>query len=621
MRRSIPFCDHLRSTLGSDRRARRGVLLELECVETRVLLSGDLPYPVDPEVPAPAPAAVVGASAVIAGQLRIASQPPAACVVNSLFSMVVAATDASGAVDTLYNGKVTIGLVQNPTSATLSGTLTVSAVHGLATFSMLSLNEVGKDYTIAATADGLTSVISSPIDIVPANAGPPLHIVSITPAPGNYPALPGGTVVVTFNQPLAGLVADVASGGGFTRSPFAVFLVPRGPSGVFAAPSSLNAGSTPIHATLVYHVNADKTSTITLTPRAPLGTDIYLITVSGTLASTAGNPLTDASGTTGPEYRTFELMTTPPNSLPLKVMSVTTDHASESITNGATIAQPDTIAIGFNKPVDYLMLNSSTVQLLAGQFGLPVSSVVAYSPATRTVYITPTQKLVAGIKYTVRISGTVTDDQGFPNPDTSYTLGANFTRSFFVAAGAPVISRPLVALSKDGHLLASPSYGPARTSPFGYASIPFSEPLDLAASGRYSVMLMPQMGGLDNSAPDSADTTLNARVAFNPNVDALIIVPTVPTGNDVYWYCLTNLRATNGDPLVNPGGTLPVRDSFALALPAQAASARSGIAAGDLASLFSEFEAGSVSAVIDGPALFRQGPHRQGWRRGLPPDA
>ena len=419
------------------------------------------------------------------------------------------------------------------------------------------------------STDYTTGTRSTTLTVLP----PPLHIVSITPAGGSFSALPGGEIVVTFNEPLAGLNPDDPTGGGFTHNPSAVFLSPRGPSGAFLAPSGLNIGSTHINATLVYHVNADGSSTITLIPHAPLATDVYLITVAGTLTSTQGASVTSATGLTGPEYSTFTIKPSTRNNTPLKIVSVTTLHASVSIANGAVIPQPDTIAIGFNKPVDFLTTTTSTVQLLAGPSNTPVSAAVAYSPTTRTVYLTPESTLAPGKTYTIRVDKSVTDDQNFPNPDTSLTLGSVFTTRFSVrTAGVGAGKGPLVALTTNGHLQASPGYGPARTSPFGYASIPFSETVNLSSLGRYSAMLVPQQGGLNNNAFDAANTPLNAQVAFNPNLNELILVPTVLLGNDIYLYELSNMKAVNGDPLVNPGGSLPIFDTFKLSVPtAQAA--------------------------------------------------
>jgi subtilase family serine protease len=444
---------------------------------------------------------------------------------------------------------------------------------------------VGQNQTLSAiftpsdTTDYQTVSATTTINVLPAA----LHVVSITPASNTYAALPGGQIVVTFNQPLANLTPDVASGGGFTANPFAVDLVPRGPTGTFAAPSGFDDGSVPIHATLIYHVNADGTSTITLLPRVPLGTDVYLITVSGKLTSQAGAPLTNASGQGGPEYETFTIRATPPSAAHLKVASVTTLHATVNITNGAIIPQPDTIAIAFNKPVDFLTTNTGTVQLFAAGSSTPQPAAVAYSPTTMTVYLTPEGKLVPGTRYTIRVAASITDDQAFPNPDAPYSLGAPFTTSFQVrSAGVGPGTGPFVALSTNGHLNASPHYG-TRSTPFGYASIPFSQTVNLAALGRYSVMLTPQSGGLNNNAFDTADTPLNAQIAFNPNDNALIIIPTVLLTYDTYLYSLNNIQSTAGNKLTNPGGKLPVYDTFQLSVTATiAAATRSAMSALDV---------------------------------------
>jgi subtilisin-like proprotein convertase family protein len=391
-----------------------------------------------------------------------------------------------------------------------------------------------------------------------------LQVVSVTPTLGNYRSLPGGKIVVKFNHTLAGLTADDSTGASFKNRPFAVYLVPRGPSGTFDAPTGIDGGSTPIHATLVYHVNSDGTSTITLTPKAPLGTDVYLIAVSGTLSDLAGNALLDTTGKPGTYFTTFNLRTTPPNNVPLRVTSVTTLHGSVSIANN-TIPQPDTIAITFNKSVNFLQLTggtTGTVQLLAGS--RVIQAAVAYSPTNQTVYLTPEEALTPGTKYTVRVDGSVSDDQAFPNPDAPFKLGSAFTTTFQVnRAGVGSGQSPFRVLPSGNHLAITPGPG-VQNSPFGYGSIAFSEPLDMSSLGRYSVMLVPRSGGLNNNAFDDADTPVNAKLAFNPNTNTLIVVPTVPLGNDTYLYTIHSVKAMNGDSLTNPGGSLPIFASFKL---------------------------------------------------------
>ena len=75
----------------------------------------------------------------------------------------VAIVDFNGLVVTTDNRPVTISLV-NPGGATLSGTTTVSAVNGVATFTDLSVDRVGT-YSFLATAEGLISDESAAFNI------------------------------------------------------------------------------------------------------------------------------------------------------------------------------------------------------------------------------------------------------------------------------------------------------------------------------------------------------------------------------------------------------------------------------------------------------------------------
>lgn len=414
--------------------------------------------------------------------------------------------------------------------------------------------------TTALSATGAQSALSAATSITIQTA---LHVVSITPGVGNFSALPGNHIVVTFNHPIVGLKPGDLSGAGVASNPFAVYFTARGPDGAFLAPSGLDSGSLPMHATVVYRLTANGGSSITLTPRVPLGTDVYVIAIGGGLTDLAGNRLTDAHGKKGTEFSTFEIKVKSTDTTPLNVVSVTTQQGSVPINPGATIAQPDTIAIRFNKPVNFLTTNTDTVQLLAGPSQTPVFSAVAYSPSTQTVYVTPESILVPGTTYTIQVSGTVTGDQRFPNPDTRFALGTTFTRSFKVNADHVTGHAPFVITSSGGILQITPGPG-TRSTALGYGSINLSERLDLSKVARFAVKLVPQHGGLNDNGFDSADTPVNARLAFNPNTNQLIVVPTVPLGNDGYLYVITKLTATNGDLLTNPGGALPIYSGFTL---------------------------------------------------------
>src|SRR5207302_29159 len=62
---------------------------------------------------------------------------------NGVFSVEVDVLDSSNSVDSTFNGAVTISLNNNPSAATLGGTLLEPAFNGVAFFSDLSVNHVG----------------------------------------------------------------------------------------------------------------------------------------------------------------------------------------------------------------------------------------------------------------------------------------------------------------------------------------------------------------------------------------------------------------------------------------------------------------------------------------------
>src|SRR5205823_8653445 len=69
----------------------------------------------------------------------------------------VTAQDASGNTATGFTGNLTVAIGTNPSSGTLTGTLTHAAVGGVATFSGLSIDKAGTGYTLTATGAATTT--------------------------------------------------------------------------------------------------------------------------------------------------------------------------------------------------------------------------------------------------------------------------------------------------------------------------------------------------------------------------------------------------------------------------------------------------------------------------------
>ena len=88
----------------------------------------------------------------------------------------VTAKDALGNVASGFTGNITVAIGTNPVGGNLSGTKTVAAVAGVATFSDLAINRNGAGYTLTAKTSGLAQIASTSFDIL---LGPPSQIVFI----------------------------------------------------------------------------------------------------------------------------------------------------------------------------------------------------------------------------------------------------------------------------------------------------------------------------------------------------------------------------------------------------------------------------------------------------------
>ncbi|HET7250882.1 MAG TPA: hypothetical protein VFI79_13615 [Gemmatimonadales bacterium] len=109
---------------------------------------------------------------IVAGaatKLVFTSQPTntlSAATINSSGGVQVTAQDALGNTDLTFTANVTVAFGTNAGSGTLSGTKTVAAASGVATFATLSIDKVGTGYTLAVSATGLTPATSTGFNII-----------------------------------------------------------------------------------------------------------------------------------------------------------------------------------------------------------------------------------------------------------------------------------------------------------------------------------------------------------------------------------------------------------------------------------------------------------------------
>ena len=137
-----------------------------------------------------------------ASKLAFTQQPNSSYASGATITVKVSVEDFNGNVVTGDTSAVTLALSGGTGGAVLSGTKTVSAVAGVATFSTLSVNKVGTSYVLNATDASLTAAASSAFNITVGAA----KTVTFTTQPATNSNIAAGTTMP--------LVAHVVDGGG-----------------------------------------------------------------------------------------------------------------------------------------------------------------------------------------------------------------------------------------------------------------------------------------------------------------------------------------------------------------------------------------------------------------------
>lgn len=153
--------------------------------------------------------------------------------------------DSTNAVATGSNAAVTLALQANPGGSTLSGTKTVNAVNGIATFADLTLNDLGTGYSLAASSGTLTGAVSSLFDITP----PPITMTVQSTSPAGLVGV-GATLNGSFTlgapAPSGGLTVTLSSGtpAHVTIAPATVTVAAGATTGSFTYTGVAAGGST-----------------------------------------------------------------------------------------------------------------------------------------------------------------------------------------------------------------------------------------------------------------------------------------------------------------------------------------------------------------------------------------
>jgi alpha-tubulin suppressor-like RCC1 family protein len=222
------------------------------------------------------------------------STPPVTTVAgaNITPAIVVQAKDAGNALATTFTGNVTLAIGTNPGTSTLSGSVTVAAAAGVATFNNISLNKVGTGYTLTAAATGLTGATSSTFNVTAAAAA------TLAINAGN--AQTGG-VNTALGSPISALVTDAF--GNPVSGVNVTFAVGTGGGSVGTQPVASNASGI---ASTTWTLGVAGANSVTATASGLSGSPLTFSATAVAFASlsvnTAGGTSTCALSTAGAAY-------------------------------------------------------------------------------------------------------------------------------------------------------------------------------------------------------------------------------------------------------------------------------------------------------------------------------
>ncbi|PYP29442.1 MAG: hypothetical protein DMD55_01505, partial [Gemmatimonadetes bacterium] len=389
----------------------------------------------------------------------------------------VAAQDALGNVVPSFTGSVTVALGSNPAGSTLSGSATVSAVSGVATFGDLSINTSGSGYTLTATATGLTGATSTPFGITP---GAATHLV-FTVQPANATA---GTTLT----PAVQVAAQDAAGN----------TVPSFSGSVTVALGGTNpAGGTLAGTTTVAAVNGvasfatlsiDKSGSYWLTATAPAtglsgGTsnDFSIAAGAATQLAFTVQPSNAVAGRTISPAVQVSARDAQGNLVTGFVGSVTmalgTNPGGSTLGGTTTVPAVSGVASFGNLSLDKVGTGYTLTAAAAGPTGATSNSFnVTVGAASQLVFTVQPTNTTAGATITPAVQVTVLDGQG--NTATGFTgnvtvaFGSNpgggtLAGTTTVAAVSGVASFASLSIAKvgTGYTLTAAAAGlPAATS-------------------------------------------------------------------------------------------------------------------------------------------------------------
>ena len=481
----------------------------------------------------------------------------------------VTALDANGNTVTRFTGSVTIVIGTNPSGGTLSGTTSVAAISGVATFPNLSINKSGAGYTFRATSEGLTSSPSATIAVTPAAATQ----LAFTVQPSNTGA--GATIAPAVQVTARDAFGNLATSYAGVVS-LAIATNPSGGTLSGATSQSVTAGVAGFGGLSINKAGIGYTLAAISGPLTAATSTGFTITAGSVSASQSTLTATAGSITAGSVVSTITVTAKDAIGNPIQGATVVllSSGTGNILSQPGSTTDANGVASG---TLSSTVAESKIVSAVVSGVGLNQTAVVTVTPAAASALDFTGQPSTVGAGVTITPAVQVTAHDQFGNTATSYTslvtveLGTNpgggiltGTATQAAAAGVATFSDLSIDKAGTGYTLTASGVGLGASS-----SNPFSITVGGVSASQSRVSAVPTGISASNGSSTSTITVVAKDSFGNPIPGATAVLSATGLGNT----------------LIQPVGTTNA----------------SGVATGTLSSTMAEPK--TVSATIDGVGI------------------
>ncbi|MGH7613548.1 MAG: beta strand repeat-containing protein, partial [Gemmatimonadales bacterium] len=481
----------------------------------------------------------------------------------------VTALDANGNAVARFTGNVAIAIGANPGGGVLSGTTTVAAIAGVATFSDLNIDKTGAGYSFQATAEGLTSPFSTAITVTPGVASQ----LSFNAQPSNTTA--GSAIAPSVQVTARDAFDNLATGFGGLIS---VAIGTNASGGILSGATSQNATA---GVAAFGNLSIDKAGvgyTLTATSGSLSTATSTGFTITAGAVSASLSTLIASAGSITAGSSTSTITVTAKDAIGNPIQGAAVVLAATGSGNALTQPVGTTNASGVaTGTLASTMAESKTVSATIAGVAITQTATVLVDPAAASVLVFIGQPSTAGAGVAISPAVQVTAHDQFGNIATSYAglvsiaVGANPSGGVLSGDAAQVAVAGVASFldlridkAGTGYTLAASGVG-----------------LSAGTSDAFAITV----GGVSasQSTVNAAPTAITASNGSSSSTITVIVKDAF--GNAIQGAAVILAATGSGNALTQPVGTTNA----------------SGVATGTLAATMAESK--TVSATIAGVAI------------------